>query len=78
MLITGTVMQYEVLCLFWEVDSGGAKKTIPFYGGGDTEICLFSSFLLFKTRYVRYLMAFRCMFFMRIHGVNLIGGSWRT
>ena len=27
--------------------------------------CLFSSFLLFRTRYVRYLMTFWCMFFMR-------------
>ena len=29
-------------------------------------VYLFSSILLFKTRYVRYLMAFRCMFFMRV------------
>jgi hypothetical protein len=35
-------------------------------GEGGTIVCLFSSFLLFKTRYVRYLMAFRCMFFMRV------------
>ena len=28
--------------------------------------CLLSSFLLFNTRYVRYLMAFWCMFFMRL------------
>ena len=26
--------------------------------------CLLSNFLLFNTRYVRYLMAFWCMFFM--------------
>ena len=30
-----------------------------------TCVCLLSSFLLFKTRYVRYLMAFWCICFMR-------------
>ena len=44
----------------------GAQRRQSRFMGGDTGICLFSSFLLFKTRYVRYLMAFRCMFFMRV------------
>ena len=44
----------------------GCKRIVPFYGGGVTILCLLSSFLLFKTRYVRYLMALRCMFFMRV------------
>ena len=43
----------------WEVGSVGAQRIVPFYGGRGTWFCLFSSFLLFKTRYVRYLMAFR-------------------
>jgi hypothetical protein len=29
-------------------------------------VCLFSSFLLFETKYVRYLMAFWWMSFMRV------------
>ena len=29
-------------------------------------VCLLSSFLLFKTKYVRYLNAFWCMSFMRL------------
>jgi hypothetical protein len=29
-------------------------------------VCLLSSFLLFRTKYVRYLKAIWCMFFMRI------------
>ena len=33
--------------------------------GGGTGNCLISSFLLFRTRYVRYYMAFWCMCFMR-------------
>ena len=28
--------------------------------------CLLSSFLLFNTKYVKYLMAFWCMFFIRV------------
>ena len=28
--------------------------------------CLLSSFILFNTKYVRYLMAFWCIFFMRL------------
>ena len=28
--------------------------------------CLFSSFLLLRTRYVRYFMVFWCVFFMRV------------
>ena len=35
-------------------------------GGGGTCACLLSSFLLFKTRYVRYVMMFWSMFFMRV------------
>ena len=38
---------------------------VRFYGGGGTRLCLLSSFLLFKIRYVRYLMALRWIFFMR-------------
>ena len=33
---------------------------------GKTNICLLSTFLLFRTRYVRYFMAIWCMFFMRV------------
>ena len=35
-------------------------------GGGGTDVCFLSSFLLFRTRYVRYLMTFWCIFFMRV------------
>ena len=43
-------------------------KHICSLGVGDWgwDTCLLSSFPLFKTRYVRYLMAFWCMFFMRV------------
>lgn len=61
MLITGSVMQYKVFCILWEVGSGGCIS-YPNLCWGETNIC--SSFLLFWTRYVRYLMAFRCIFFM--------------
>ena len=55
----------------WEVGSGGAQRIVPFYGGGGTRFYLFSSFLLFKTRVVRYLMAFRWIFFMRVLMIDL-------
>jgi hypothetical protein len=32
-------------------------------GGAGAVACLLSIFLLFRTKYVRYLMAFWCMFF---------------
>ena len=35
------------------------------------EICLFSSFLLFRTRYVRYLMPFGCMY------MRIVCGEWK-
>ena len=35
------------------------------YGGG-TGFCLLSNFLLFRIRYVRYLMTLWCIFFMKI------------
>ena len=35
-------------------------------------VCLLSSFLLFRTKYVRYLMVFWCMFFKRV--LNLVFG----
>ena len=34
------------------------------YGRGVMGVCLLSKFLLFRTRYVRYLMALWCKFFM--------------
>ena len=40
-------------------------------GGRGTCVCLFLSFLLFRMRYVRYLMAFWCMIFMRVLMVGL-------
>jgi hypothetical protein len=43
-----------------------SKIVIQSYLGGRIGACLLSSFLLFKTKYVRYLMAFWCMFFMRV------------
>ena len=45
------------------------KTIIQSYGVGGGRwvlVCLSSKFLLFMTQYVRYLMAFQCMFFMRI------------
>ena len=39
-------------------------------------VCLLSSFLLLSTRYVRYLMAFWCMFFMRF--LMLVFGRLRS
>ena len=39
---------------------------IPIQYDGGTRVCLLSSFVLFRTRYVRYLMACWCIFFMRI------------
>ena len=48
------MMQYKVLCLLL---GGGLKER--------TWVCLLSSFQLFRTRYVRYLMAFWWMFIMR-------------
>ena len=39
----------------------GMKRSLP-YGSG-TGFCLLSSFFLFRTRYIRYLMAIWCMFF---------------
>jgi hypothetical protein len=38
--------------------------------------CLLSNFLLFNTRYVRYLMAFWCMFFMSF--LMLVFGMLRS
>ena len=65
MLIMYPVMQYKVLCLLWKVGSG-VVLVDPFHYGGRTGVYLLSSFLLFRTRYVRYLMAFWCIFFMRV------------
>ena len=39
---------------------------IPIHYGGGIGVCLLSSFLLFRTRYVRDLMAFWCILFMRV------------
>ena len=36
------------------------------YAGGRTGACLLISFLLFRTKYMRYIMAFWCIFFMRV------------
>jgi hypothetical protein len=58
-----SVMQYVVLCLRWEVGSVGSQVIRCGYCGG-TGVCLLSSFLLFSTRYVRYLMVFWWMSFM--------------
>jgi hypothetical protein len=58
-------MQYVVLCLRWEVGFVGSRVIRYGYGGG-TGVCLLSSFLLFSTKYVRYLMAFWWMSFMSI------------
>jgi hypothetical protein len=41
-------------------------KVLPVKGGGGMGACLFTSFLLFRTRHVRYLMAFWCVFFKRV------------
>src|ERR1700738_1065911 len=49
-----------------------------FYGGGGTGFCLLSSFLLFKTRYVRYLMALRWIFFMRVIMVDFGMFNWAS
>ena len=57
MLITCIVMQWRCYASFERWALG--------WGGG-TGICLLSSLFLFRTRYVRYLMAFWCMFFMRV------------
>ena len=40
-----------------------------------TRVCLLSSFLLFRIRYVRYLMALWCMFFMSV--LMLLVGIFR-
>ena len=50
---------------FWEVGSS-SKIVIPCHGGERTCIYLLSSFLLFRTKYARYLMAFGVCFFMRV------------
>jgi hypothetical protein len=62
----------------WEVSSGRAQRIVPFYGERDAKFCLFSSFLLFKTRYVRYLMAFRWIFFMRFLMVDFGIFMWAS
>ena len=56
-------MQCKVLCLRWEVGSVGSQVVRLIYGGG-TGVCLLSSFLLLRTKYVRYLMAFWWMSFI--------------
>ena len=48
---------------------GGLRGCIGYpilCGRGNTGICLLSSFLLFKTTYVKYLTTFWCMFFVRV------------
>ena len=50
---------------------GGLRGGVPFYGGGGTRFCLLSSFLLFKMRYVRYLMVLRWIFFIRVLMVGM-------
>ena len=52
-----TVMQPKVLCLLLEVGSGSRVVILGSLGGDGC---------LFKTRYVRYLMTFWCIFFMRV------------
>jgi hypothetical protein len=42
----------------------GSSLVVQIYYGGGTGVCLLSSFLLFSTKYVRYLIAFWCMSFM--------------
>ena len=49
----------------WEVGFGVVLVN-PFHYGGGTGVCLLSSFLLFRTRYVRYLMTFWCIFLMSV------------
>ena len=63
-----SVMQPEVLCLVWEVGSSNII-VIPGSlrggrGGGGRCVCLLSSFLLFRTRNVRYWMVFWCILSM--------------
>ena len=41
-----------------EVGSRGCLSSSILWRGGGTGDCLFSSFILFRARYVRYLMAF--------------------
>lgn len=55
-------MQCMVLCLLWEMGFDGVL-VVPFHRGGGMGVCLLSSFLLFRTKHVRYLMAFWCIFF---------------
>ena len=59
-----SVMQCVVLCLLWEVGSNGALISLNLLRQGDR--CLLSSFYLVDTKYVRYLMAFWCMSFMKL------------
>ena len=57
---------------------GTFSIVLGFYGGGGTGFCLLSSFLLFKTRYVRYLMALRWIFFMRVLMVDFGMFNWAS
>ena len=49
---------------------------MPLLGGGlwgcISNLNLLSSFLLFRTRFMRYLMAFWCMYFMRVLMVDFM------
>jgi hypothetical protein len=56
---------------------GSVGSQVIHYGyGGGMGVCLLSSFLLFSTRYVRYLMAFWWMSFMSFLMLDL--GSFRS
>ena len=59
-------MQYKVLCLLFKRWALVVEMSILCYGGGRTGACSYVSFILFKTKYVRYLMAFWCVFFTRV------------
>ena len=41
MMIIGTVMQYKVLCLFWEVGSWGCINNTTLWGRGQGELFVF-------------------------------------
>ena len=61
----GIVMQYKVFGT-WALGVYKLSQSMFCGGGGRMGVCLLSSFILFRTRYVRSLMAIWCMFFMRV------------
>lgn len=61
------MVQPKVLCLIWKVGYDSIIVIVSsFWGrGGGMDVFLLLRFLLFRTKYVRYLMTFWC-FFMRL------------